>query len=115
MFASSRYINQPHNIRKSFLWRWESLHNLTKAIVNVELNDKIYIHGHEYNNCNSNIISNPQELALNHYNIMSKEYYNKVKMTRGDAVYSGLEAQPEISRRMQGWRRNPKYQGAWAH
>ena len=30
-------------------------------------------------------VDNPQQLSLNHYAIMSREYFSKVKMTRGDA------------------------------
>ena len=83
MFGSSGYINHPESIRKSFIWRQNDLHQNTKEIVNTLLTKSLIIHTHDYKP-NVEIISNPSELQLNHYAIMSEEYFRKVKMTRGD-------------------------------
>ena len=83
MFGSNGYDKQPSNIRKSFLYKWKVLHENVKTIINVDLTNKIIIHDHQFTSGEK--ILNPEELALNHYPIMSKEYFSKVKMTRGAA------------------------------
>jgi hypothetical protein len=83
MFGSNGHITQPQSIRKSFLIRKKDLHKDFKAIINPLLTDRLYIHLHSHIGGIS--INNPIELALNHYAIMSKEYFEKIKMTRGDA------------------------------
>jgi hypothetical protein len=86
MFGSSDYKTQPiNNIRTSFTWRQKNINSDLKSIVSTKLTSKILIHSHEY--IKTNAINNPPELALNHYAIMSEEYFKKVKMTRGD-VYN---------------------------
>jgi hypothetical protein len=82
MFGSSGFIMQPKEIRKNFLNRKKDTFNETKQIINTSLTSELIIHDHIYINKNS--IINPIELALNHYAIMSKEYFEKIKMTRGD-------------------------------
>jgi hypothetical protein len=83
MFGSSGYINHPESIRKSFIWRQNDLHENTKEIINTSLTNSLIIHTHDYKP-DVEIISNPDDLQLNHYAIMSEEYFRKVKMTRGD-------------------------------
>lgn len=88
MFGSSHLEKQPKSIRKSFIYRKEELEN-RKHIVNTSLTYYIGIHRHYYGLYNHNSVLSPEELALNHYRIMSKEYFDKVKMTRGDADVIG--------------------------
>jgi len=83
MFGSSGYINQPESIRKSFTFKKIDLDDNPKSIVNTSLTKSLNIHTHNYTN--DNIIQNPSELQLNHYAIMSEEYFRSVKMTRGAA------------------------------
>ncbi len=83
MFGSSGFKEQPQSIRKSFTWKKENIAENIKSILNVNFTDSIGVHTHHYNN-NNNLISNPPELAMNHYAIMSEEYFKKTKMTRGD-------------------------------
>lgn len=90
MFGSSDYKTQPiNNIRTSFTWRQKEVNNNIKSIISTKLTTKIIMHSHEYNGGDS--IKNPTELALNHYAIMSEEYFKKIKMIRGDANNPAVE------------------------
>lgn len=91
MFGSSGYVQQPTCIRKSFLYRSASIHPLTKAIVNTKHTTSLNVHTHYVDDA-KHVIHQPPELALNHYAIMSKEYFQTVKMTRGDAADSHLNS-----------------------
>lgn len=86
MFGSSGHEKQPSSIRDSFLWRGIELAGEinSKSIVNTSQTQSLNIHIHNYQDSNMGIIKCPPELALNHYAIMSVEYFQKVKMTRGD-------------------------------
>lgn len=84
MFGSSGYETQPvDKIRTSFLWRQSAIHPNTKMIVNTSLTGRLHVHGHWHKPATESI-QYPADLALNHYAIMSKEYFGKIKMTRGD-------------------------------
>ena len=84
MFGSSGFKEQPASIRKSFTSAQSGFHENVKAIVNTSLTKSLIMHTHNYSN--DNIVQNPDEdLALNHYAIMSEHYFRTVKMTRGDA------------------------------
>lgn len=91
LFGSSDFKEQPAEIRKSFLHRKKDLDMNTKCIVNTSLVNKLRIHIHETEFPDKIILVNPKDLSLNHYAIMSKEYFEKVKMTRGDASTAGFE------------------------
>jgi hypothetical protein len=86
MFGSGGHINQPASIRKSFLLRKYELDENVKSIINIRFTNRLDIHKHIYSGGIS--INNPIELALNHYAIMSREYFAKIKMTRGDVNYN---------------------------
>ncbi len=85
MFGSSGHEKQPESVRKSFTWRQKELspgsRKTTIWLEDME-SDGLNLHRSKVN---GKIIENPPELQLNHYAIMSKEYFNKVKKTRGDA------------------------------
>lgn len=90
MFGSSGWVEQPEGgIRKSFLWRAKDINAHTKAIVNTRWVKEVNIH---VSDCDESkeVIHAPEELALNHYAIMSREYFEKVKMSRGDATQEHL-------------------------
>ncbi len=85
MFGSSGHEKQPPSIRKGFLWKRRALDSNMKSILFVPTIKKIEVHRH--------IVRGPsvcvnEDLQLNHYAIMSKEYYRTVKMTRGDVASS---------------------------
>ena len=85
MFGSSGFETQPSCIRTSFTWRSNIISKNVKQIVKVNEISYLHVHDHVFKT-NKTIIKNPPELALNHYAIMSKEYFVKVKMTRGDVA-----------------------------
>ena len=91
MFGSSGFEKQPESIRKSFLYRAPDIHINTKAIINTKHVFKLHVHHHEHDK-NVKYIYSPPELALNHYAIMSKEYFQTVKMTRGDVASQNLNS-----------------------
>jgi hypothetical protein len=62
--------------------RQNKINEHTKQIVKTDNVTLLHIHKHDFKE-NKSIIK-PTELALNHYAIMSNEYFEKVKMTRGD-------------------------------
>jgi len=83
MFGSSGLKKQPKNIRKSFTLSRIKLDDNVKSILNTSLTKSLNVHTHNY--ISGDIIDNPKdEIALNHYAIMSEEYFRSVKMTRGD-------------------------------
>lgn len=84
MFGSSGYVDQPRDIRTSFVHRASEIHQNTKVIINTKYVNVLHIHWHDMTE-EKKVIYQPPELALNHYAIMSKEYFQNVKMTRGAA------------------------------
>lgn len=90
MFGSSGHDLQPAEIRKSFVHRKYEIAYNTKCIVNTALTLSLNVHSHEFI-ANKKGIINPPELALNHYAIMSREYFEKVKMSRGDVSASAID------------------------
>jgi hypothetical protein len=90
MFGSSDHQKQPESIRKSFVQK-QSLPVFlkTKAILLLKDIDHIGIH---FSWIRGWADSGMGQLQLNHYSIMSKEYYAKVKMTRGDVASSKYES-----------------------
>lgn len=83
MFGSSGHVEQPPSVRMGFTRRKSELDPNTKCIVNADLTTQLRIHT-SVHLPGPRIVENPMELALNHYAIMSKEYFARVKMTRGD-------------------------------
>jgi hypothetical protein len=84
MFGSSGYLKQPKSIRKSFTMKKNGIHKNTKAIIWVkDLNKNgLNLHCHSVK---GKSVKMPFLFKLNHYAIQSKEFFKKVKMTRGDA------------------------------
>lgn len=85
MFTSNGFKKQPKSIRKSFIKTNKNVGNhgkYSKCIVKSDHVIKIDIH---LSKCSGTTVINPEQLALNHYAIMSLEYFQNVKMNRGDA------------------------------
>lgn len=96
MFGSNGLDSQPSSIRTSFLQRKKDSENTIKCIVNTKLVNKLDVHSHN-DNPSLKSIYQPDELELNHYAIMSKEYFTKVKMTRGDVANGDLNTFRDMS------------------
>ena len=84
MFGSNNFIEQPKSIRKSFTLRKKDYDDNFKLIINTQFTSKLTIHDH-YLQYNKILLTNPTEINLNHYAIMSLQYFTEIKMTRGAA------------------------------
>ncbi len=89
MFGSSGHDQQPTSIRKSFVWKQRDLAHMGKCAVYVPDVKLLRVHQHDVT---GTTIEKNDELQLNHYAIMSKEYFQNVKMTRGDVHSQNLES-----------------------
>lgn len=90
-FGSSGYIKQPKEIRKSFIKctkfsekKYNNIWN-SKCIIKVSDVDTLIVHKHNFL-VSENEIKENYKLRLFHYKIMSREYFSKIKMTRGDSI-----------------------------
>jgi hypothetical protein len=85
MFGSRDEYEHPESIRLAFFDRDKELHDNGKSIVKCSKVVNLDIHFHSYvENCN--ILTDNDNIHLNHYFLQSKEYFDKIKKTRGDAV-----------------------------
>jgi hypothetical protein len=88
IFGSNNCIEHPKDIRISLTKRVKELHYLGKYIFQTKNihSSSLQVHEliHEYNNK----INLSKIFRLNHYRIQSKEYFEKVKMVRGDVYFS---------------------------
>jgi hypothetical protein len=94
-FGSSGHIKQPDNVVNNFLYRGEynsltngpdGRYNSYKSIVNTfnSANIQLNIHSHGREATNVSFQEKDPKLLVNHYAIQSVEFWQKVKMTRGD-------------------------------
>jgi len=90
MFSSSGHDKQPDSIRSSFQHRWNEPTETQKNIVQTANTTSVGIHSCQYES--GSRPAKTDDLALNHYAIMSREYFEKVKMTRGDATTDSLNS-----------------------
>lgn len=93
MFGSNNFINHPPDIRTALTKREPEFHYNTKYIFKpkcIESSNQISIHNLHYYDNNKIRIAN-QLIRLNHYPIQSVEFFQKVKMTRGDALNNNDE------------------------
>lgn len=82
LFGSSGHTTQPPSIRKGFLWRKKDFDSNVKSLVRTANVRRLNLHTHA---TSGRTITETERLALNHYAIQSKEFFEKVKMARGDA------------------------------
>jgi hypothetical protein len=94
-FGSSGHIKQPDNVVNNFLYRGEynsltngpdGRYNSYKSIVNTfnSANIQLNIHSHGRETTNVSFQAKDPKLLVNHYAIQSVEFWQKVKMLRGD-------------------------------
>jgi hypothetical protein len=86
MFGSNNCIQHPKDIRASLTKRVEELHPNTKYIFQTKNIYSSSLNIHELNDGYTDKIDLSEIFRLNHYPIQSKEYFEKVKMSRGDAT-----------------------------
>ena len=84
MFGSNNCIEHPKDIRTSLTKRVQDLHILTKYIFQTKNIFSKSLGIHSLNDGYAKKIDLSKIFRLNHYPIQSKEYFEKVKMTRGD-------------------------------
>ena len=87
LFGSNNCIEHPKDIRISLTKRNKKLYSFGKYIFQTKNIYSKYLECHELNNGYINKINLSVIFRLNHYQIQSKEYFEKVKMTRGDAYW----------------------------
>lgn len=85
MFGSNNCIKHPKDIRTSLTKRVKELHRLTKYIFQTKNIYSRSLNLHWLNDGYNNNIDLSEIFRLNHYPIQSKEFFKKVKMTRGAA------------------------------
>jgi hypothetical protein len=90
MFGSNGLLQQPKDIRVSITHRHASLHPNTKCIFQTKqiMGSQITLHTIEDE---PNQTDASHVFRLNHYPIQSWEYFQKVKMKRGDATSSTVD------------------------
>ena len=87
MFGSNNNIEHPEDIRTSLTKRVEELSILGKYIFQTKNIYSESLNVHDLNDGYNNKIVLSEIFRLNHYPIQSKEFFKKVKMTRGDVHY----------------------------
>ena len=94
MFGSSGHEKQPDSVRESFTMKSDgSHHNLMKYVCKTRYVEKVDVHhAHTASSVTQkkSIEHSANTIRIHHYCVMSKEYFMKVKATRGDAVYKGV-------------------------
>lgn len=80
-FGSSGYVDQPPNIRTSFIMRSNDVGSI-KAIVKTSHVNFLDIHQHNFKE-DSAVMVDYTNIRLNHYRVMSEEYFRKTKLVRG--------------------------------
>jgi len=91
-YGSDGLINQPEDIRTAIVHRTDDIINGNKYIFKpsiVKDSSEIWIHwlvepGTYQKKTGINSINNDTKIRLNHYVVQSLEYFQEVKMTRGD-------------------------------
>jgi hypothetical protein len=85
MFGSNNCIEHPKDIRISLTKRVKNLNINTKYIFQTKNINSSSVNIHWLNDGYTNNIELSEIFRLNHYPIQSKDFFEKVKMTRGDA------------------------------
>lgn len=85
IFGSNGHVHQPQSIREGFTMKRNKLGGLTEKKMISWVDDILELGLHE-TKVKGNVIECPITLQLNHYMIQSREFFEKVKMKRGDAT-----------------------------
>ena len=97
MFGSDKLINHPLDIRTAIVYRESNLHINTKYIFQTKYitsSSQIHIHyllkPNKYTNLQRVHFAN-KLIRLNHYPIQSLDFFEKIKMKRGDVTNSNAD------------------------
>ena len=96
-FGSSGFVQQPNSTRESFIMRnpnpndldivfrrkWIYRISKLKHVKDITIHNVLRIRSDK-------VISGHRKFQLNHYRIQSREYFEKIKMTRGDSNIPGF-------------------------
>jgi len=96
MFGSSGLKDHPESILKSIVHRQENLHKEKYIFRPRKVNDVNNIAVHEINQSLNSVTEN-DKIRLNHYVIQSLEYYEKIKMKRGDVAHPSADNKHNMS------------------
>ena len=88
MFGSGGFAQQPTSVRESFVMRKPDLHDKKYACRLSRLTRVKNVKLHHLSGDLARGINDNNKFQLNHYAIQSRAYFEKVKMTRGDASKS---------------------------
>lgn len=91
MFGSSGLKEHPESILKSIVHRQENLHKEKYIFKPRKITDLNNIAVHEINESLNGVTEN-DKVRLNHYVIQSLEYYEKIKMKRGDVAHPSADS-----------------------
>jgi len=83
-FRSSGHVKQPESVRCSFVKRGPTIHQI-KSAVRISIVNGIAAHRHAMQPGFETHFESDR-LQLNHYQIQSKEFFRKTKMSRGDVA-----------------------------
>jgi Glycosyltransferase family 92 len=84
MFGSRDDPRHPFgSVRTSFVWREARLHELVKGVVRADRVRRLGIHAHDVDGEDAR--GEDARIRLNHYAIQSRDFFERVKMTRGDS------------------------------
>lgn len=89
-FGSSGLEKHPKSIRKSLIWKKKTLSSQwAKYIVQTDFCDGLGMHFSKTRR--EKVITNDPLLQVNHYQIQSKEFYEKVKINRTNAQFKEFD------------------------
>lgn len=83
IFGSSGLTKQPESVRKAFTWRAEAPSPTGKGIVRLGATRSLAVHFHDVSP--GKTLHEMHDIALNHYMIQSREWFARIKMSRGSA------------------------------
>jgi Glycosyltransferase family 92 len=85
MFASRDDPRHPFgSVRTAFVWREARLNDDVKGIVRADRVHRLGVHWHDVGG--SAVGGEDARIRLNHYAIQSRDFFERVKMTRGDVL-----------------------------
>lgn len=92
-FGSNGLTTQPKDPRTAFTTRRPNYNKEGKCIIQTDYITEYDFdyHPHWFSKIDKNILTLPEIFRLNHYRIMSLEYFQKVKMTRGSPTFKNQD------------------------